>query len=101
MLSGPTGVSRSTTLAFSLVGMVFHGGTPIVAMLSGEALREKLSAVALSPVLMLVVSMTSVLPSQWPTLLPSQAWTGDGQCFGSPSRIGITRVPSISTAIVT
>jgi hypothetical protein len=100
-VSGPVGVSRSTTLAFSLVGIVFHGGTPIVAMLSGEPLRAKLSVVALSPVLMLVVSMTSVLPSQWPTLLPSQASTGFGQCCGSPLRIGITRVPSISSAIVT
>src|SRR3990170_6013369 len=97
--SGPVGVSRSITLAFLLVGIVFHGGTPIVAMLSGLPLRRNESAVALSPVLRLVVSITSVLPSQRPRLLPSQASTGSGHL--SPLPTGITRVPSISSTIVT
>ena len=45
---GPVIVSRSTTLACSLVGIVFHGGTPRVAMLSGLPLRAYASRVALS-----------------------------------------------------
>ena len=47
----------------------------------------------------LVVSITSVLPSQRPRLLPSQASTGSGHLSFVPT--GITRVPSISRAITT
>ena len=58
---------------------------------------------ALSPLLMLRVSMTSVLPSHQPTELPSQASTSLGQCHAyacSLLTIGTTRVPSISSTMV-
>ena len=99
-MSGPVMVSRSVTFAWALVGIVFHGGMPRVAMLSGLPLRANMSCVALSPVLRLVVSITSVLPSQRPRLEPSHASTGTGHGSGWPAT-GITRVPSISSAIVT
>jgi hypothetical protein len=59
-----------------------------------------MSLVALSPDLMLVVSMTSVLPSHQPTLLPIHASTPAGQRYArAASRLatsGTTRLPSIS-----
>src|SRR5665213_3277695 len=97
MVFGPVMVRRSTACASSLVGMVLNGGTFAVAMFSGEAARLETSWVALSPDLMLVVSMTSVLPSQWARLTPIQPSTFFGQ--GGALLMGITRVPSISRLI--
>src|SRR5471032_2420106 len=97
MVSGPVLVRRSTVRASSLVGMVLNGGTLAVAMFSGEAARLETSWVALSPDLMLVVTMTSVLPSQWARLAPIQPSTFLGQA--GASLMGITRVPIISRLI--
>ncbi len=81
MVSGPVIVSRSTVIACVLIGTVLNAGTssvPVncVAMLSGLAERSETTSVAASPETILVVSITSVLPSHQPRELPIHASTG-------------------------
>ncbi len=90
-------VSRSTVWACGLVGVVSSGAPPTMVTITGEAARLVESRVALSPDLMLVVSITSVLPSQWARLEPIQLSTFLGHRVGSS--IGMMRVASISPSI--
>src|SRR6185312_15263623 len=100
MVLGPVMVRRSTVCACGLIGVVLNGGAFWVATFTGAAERLNESCVALSPDLMLVVSITRVLPSQWATLSPIQASTFFGHLKSLRSLvIGITRVPSISSSI--
>src|SRR5215467_9706654 len=57
-------VMRSVIFIFSLVGKRLPGGDPTTPMLVAEA-----------PGLKLVVSMTSVVPSQWPRETPSHCFS--------------------------
>src|ERR1700753_1361940 len=100
MVSGPVMTRRSTVWAWGLVGVVLNGGAFWGATLIGEAARLVTSWVALSPDLMLVVSITRVLPSQWAMLSPIQDSTFLGHLKSALSLvIRITRVPSISSSI--
>ena len=83
-------VKRSITCACGLIGMVFHAGVgpPIEAALSGAA-----------PGLMLLVSTTRVLPSQWPRLSPIQLVTFAGG-IGPPSS-GMMRASWIISRLIT
>ena len=94
-LLGPNGAGKSTlmrtiaTLQTPTAGTIRFGDIDVI----GEPERWARSAEALSPATIARVSITNVLPSQWPRLCPVQVRTPAGQRSAGPTgtmRVAIT-----------
>jgi len=94
MVPGAVIVSRSTECARGPIGT-----TPCPRPVIGEAACRWTSPLALSPVTMLPVSITSVSPSQCARLCPPQVLTPAGQA--DSGRNGMTRGPVSSNCSTT